>query len=232
MKVVVIHASGIKASANRLTEELKARGHNAEARNPWREDYRGDASVDLVVSLGCSAKYTTKKRLNTREVVKTCVDKVKTFETFNKAGIPTLEWTTSTEEASKWLCVAVRDVLDGKQGEGLDWWFKTGGEPLRAAPLYTKIYNHRQEYRVVYALGRCWVFNKKLEGEEWSLKMHKDQASFRKMKDVCRKAAVALGADIVGFDVLAKDKKTFVLLEANSGTWLHSEVCKYIARNI
>ena len=166
MKIVIIHPKGILETARKMGRAItNITNHTVEVRNPWKEDYRGDDSVDLVISLGCSAKYKTKRRLNARDNILKCTNKIETFKKLNECGVPTLTWTTSTEDASKWPCVCVRDVLDGKQGEGLDWWYNDSVEPLRAAPLYTKYFPHRNEYRVVYALGRCFVFNKKYNDE-------------------------------------------------------------------
>lgn len=228
MRIAIIHSvSGL--SAKYLKEYLVEAGHRVDIFRPYVEERSDFTEYDKVVSLGCSAKVYTKPNahINTGTAIKLCVDKRLTFASFNKANVPTVEWTTDFKKIPKhWDQVVVRMKVDGRKAEDINY-FSLPDE-LRDVPkdaaLYTQCHYGRFEYRIVVLSGKVVgrYFKALIPGGEWEFRLQ-NLKGFEEMDKQCINAAKALGIDYVGLDVLAHSKKDFVILEANSGATVQHE---------
>ena len=91
-----------------------------------------------------------KEVLNHPSKIINASNKLKSFKLLKEAEVPTLEWTTSRNEAYRWLqedVVFSRTKLSANSGEGIII-NKPEGEYIEKAPLYTKFFNKEREYRV------------------------------------------------------------------------------------
>lgn len=115
-----------------------------------------DRKEALIINWGCS-KFERNiggyKILNNPANVAVAANKLRTFEWFRNADVPTVEWTTSREHALQWFMaqekVVVRHKLTGHSGEGIE--IVDGADPdaeLPDAPLYTKYTKKKEEYRI------------------------------------------------------------------------------------
>lgn len=231
MKIGIIHSvSG--ESAKMLTDYLKEDGHIVTIHRPYKDDYpkKDFDGYDYVVSLGCSAETRYhKKRINTATAVAQCVDKRLSFASFDRAGIATVEWTTKKSSIPEyWDQVAVRKSASGRKAEDLEWYLL----PLEMnlvpndAELYTRCFYGMYEYRIIVLEGKIVgrYFKRTLADGSWEMVLHKPHG-FENMDDHVLRAAKALGISYAGFDVLAKTKNDFVILEANSGATVTHEAC-------
>lgn len=91
-----------------------------------------------------------KHLLNHWEAVHDAVNKLRTFKKLKAAGVPTPAWTTSKEEARKWVeqgnVVFCRTKLSSMEGRGIV--VATSVQQLVNAPLYTRLFQKDKEYRV------------------------------------------------------------------------------------
>ena len=96
--------------------------------------------------------------------VATCVNKVETLCRLSVMGIPTLEWTDSSNPVlNSWLeedgKFVARHTLTGHSGEGLQVVRK--GSVIPIAPLYTRYFTKQAEYRVHVFYGRVILIQQK-----------------------------------------------------------------------
>lgn len=226
MKIAIIHSvSGI--SARDLKEHLELNGQQADIFRPYTDGNPNLTKYDYVFSFGCSAGPKHNKRLNNRDAVIQCIDKVKTFNVLKKAGIPTVNYVQDARDIPKdWEQVCCRTSLDGKKGEGLDYFFRDD-VPKHGYKLFTEVYHGEKEYRVMVFNNWVGVYWKRKEGNDWMFRKQPNRG-FEKLIADAKKAANALGIDYVGFDVLAKSKTDYVFLEANSGATLTPEASTQI----
>ncbi|KWH03712.1 hypothetical protein WT58_24060 [Burkholderia territorii] len=142
-------------------------------------------------------------------------------------------WKTERNKVPKnWDSVVVRESRVGRKAEGFHHWLKEEGE-LPHGELYTKYYEHRNEYRVVVFMGKYFVYYKRpvsKDGEEWHEMVLQPARKFEAMGRHALAAAKALGIDYAGFDVVANSRTEYVFLEANSGPILNEEVKDYIVK--
>lgn len=231
MRTLAIITGKCILSARKLAEGISKRSHGEWQAKVYdvRKDQLPDIGIEHGFMYGCSEDiFPVKHHINKRAAVKRCVDKIKTFETLHAAGVRVCMWATNKELASKLFeRIVVRSKVDGRKAEDLDYFFQ--GDKLPDAPLYTEYFEHKYEYRVVVFMGQVVGRYYKAEtgfmpnGQvEWSF-MVQPKRGFEQIDEACLKAAKALGIDYVGFDVVAKNKKDFVILEANSGPILTEE---------
>lgn len=94
--------------------------------------------------------------INRPENVRAAVDKLECLTILSESGIPVPQWTTERVVADGWRhgggTVVVRATVIGSGGEGIT--ILNGGlEPVPPAPLYTKYFNGREEWRIHVANG-------------------------------------------------------------------------------
>lgn len=79
-------------------------------------------------------------------------NKAAAFAEFDKAGVPTLEWTVHPDIAEGWLrdgdSVVVRHTATGQAGAGIELITPDVQTHVPPAPLYTKYAKKRDEYRI------------------------------------------------------------------------------------
>ncbi|WP_155638787.1 ATP-grasp domain-containing protein [Burkholderia territorii] len=224
-----------KESSNELAEALRQEGIGVDVLDMGAVHFdEGRAwHYDCVLSYGCSDRVQHRNRLNQADAVKRCIDKVETFKALRKAGVPIPMWKTERNKVPKnWDSVVVRESRVGRKAEGFHHWLKEEGE-LPHGELYTKYYEHRNEYRVVVFMGKYFVYYKRpvsKDGEEWHEMVLQPARKFEAMGRHALAAAKALGIDYAGFDVVANSRTEYVFLEANSGPILNEEVKDYIVK--
>lgn len=224
-----------KESSDELAEALRQAGIKADVfdlRHVRFDEGRASA-YDCVLSYGCSDRVRHRNRLNQAGAVKRCIDKVETFRALRKAGVPIPMWKTERSKVPKgWDSVVVRDSRTGRKAEGFHHWLKGEGE-LPHGELYTKYFEHKNEYRVVVFKGKYFVYYKRpvfKDGEEWHEMAIQPARKFEAMGRHALDAAKALGIDYAGFDAVANSRTEYVFLEANSGPILCEEVKDYIVK--
>lgn len=106
--------------------------------------------------------------LNHPNAVKKSVNKLEAFKAFAEAGVQCPEFTTNNQTASLWRnegsTVVARMTLTGKAGQGIKLFEKEeGGEDVNLpfAPLYTKYFKKKDEYRVHVFNGKVIDFVQK-----------------------------------------------------------------------
>jgi len=229
MKNIVIYATVSGKSARALAQAINERSFGeckARVVNPYKVDARINKG-DIIFSYGCSSDNKTPfpvLRLNTRNAVLNCIDKRKTFVLLKKAGVPTVEYVTKMNQVpAHWDRVVVRDEVNGRKSEGLNYCYNENVSKYPHANLFTEYFDHKYEHRVVVfkgvILGRYF---KSARDGDWFFNPQPSRG-FETMDAACIKAAAVLGIDYVGFDVVSNSKKDFRILEANSGPVLTTE---------
>lgn len=173
--------------------------------------------------------------INSVDAINTCCDKLETLRCFTRSGVKTLEYTPSRKLAKSWFqkddVVVVRKQLDGKANAGLI--VAENEEEIVAAPLYTRYYFHKKEYRVTVFRGVVAGIYEKVEIDgSWHLLHENKRPCHKKMIWDALKAAKELEIDYVGFDVLYNSANDYKFIEANSGPILTPEVGDYIKRQL
>ena len=220
MRVAIIsYVAG--PSSNQLADALRNNGVETDVFN-----LKNDLFIDNyshVLSYGCSADSKQGERLNKRKGVLNCVDKTKTFDILKEAGCATVPYTTKKHDIPKgWDWVVIRSKVDGRKAEGLDYAENIEGR-IPDGVLFSEFFEHKYEYRIMVfrgiVVGRYF---KREEKGDWFFN-NQPAKGFEEMDDHCIRGAKALGIDYVGFDIVAKTKKNFRILEANSGPRITDE---------
>jgi len=170
--------------------------------------------------------------LNAPMAVSWASNKLNTFSRLDHTNIPTVEHTTSAEEASGWLdqgdTVMARKIVNGSQGAGL---CVLSGTQWEDAPLYTK-YVKAHEYRVHVFCGKVIDIQKKKrranapEGAPhpyiknskngWVF-CREDVAAPLALYDIAKNAVEALGLHFGAVDILYRESENKVMvLEINT----------------
>lgn len=223
MKIAIINSvAGV--SSKELAFHLKSGGASVDVFKPFKEKRYDYFDYDLVFNYGCSARISSRAIINKPVAVEACVDKPTSFQAFQRAGVDTVEYATRLDDVpAHWDWLVVREQRDGRKAEGLNYYENIPGE-IPDGQLFTEYYEHRYEYRVVIFNGEVvgyYYKNRKPDG--WWHFMVQPQRGFDKMGEQCVRAAKELGIDYVGFDVVAKDKNNFRILEANSSPIITAE---------
>ena len=211
-------------SSKELGDFLRDPGVTVDVSKPFDTRKRDFNEYDLVFNYGCSAPVTARRIINTPAAVKACVDKPTSFEAFKRAGVDTVEYATHLADVPMhWDWVVVRKERNGRKAEGLDYYENFPGN-IPEGELYSEYFEHKYEYRVVVFMGKVvgYYYKQRDKNDVWSF-MVQPKRGFDKMGEQCVAAAKALNIDYVGFDVVAKTKQDFKILEANSSPILTAE---------
>ncbi len=180
--------------------------------------------IDKAIEMGCSI-------LNNPLAVKRASDKLATLRTLKNAGVSTVEFTTSTEEALEYPVVVARTILNGNSGEGIRIINTDSLDRLPEAPLYTKFIPQKAEYRVHVFKDNVISYAKKeredgdTPTEEQSMvRSHNNGWIFRRkglrrlerVESIARVAINALGLDFGGVDVVMDMEGNVHILEVNT----------------
>ena len=223
MKIAIITSISSK-SARELAEHLRVNGIKADVFHPYKDGRSDFRAYDYVFSYGCSAETEHKQRINSPKAVKLCIDKAETFKKLD--GLPHPRWWIDKRNIpADAYTIVVRKKRDGNKATGLEYWYRDSGLPVPNGELYTEYFYHKREYRVVVFDERAFVYYKHYDKVEDSHEFRLQRAGeFGMLSGACLVAAKRLGIDFVAFDVVAKTKNDFVILEANSGGALTPEV--------
>lgn len=171
-------------------------------------------------------------------------DKFKNFELLKQAGVSHVPYTTSKEVAKKWQKaghIVYARTPTGQKGVNIQIVKPT--EELPDMPLYTRYVKHFTEFRVNVAYGKAIHVSQKRKDREDAdpfVRSQKGGWGFRKplfvpkgLDKVAEAAAVAVGEDLCGVDVLFnKYYNTFYVLEINSAPWLNENIANKYAEEI
>lgn len=192
---------------------------------------------DFIVNWGASyppdwAHHLTKNNafLNHWSAVANSVSKIRSFQNFKKAGVPTPDWTLSQREALDWVgeghVVCIRATERGYDGAGLT--LATKKSEVIWAPLYTKfIPDTVREYRayifkgelidLLYKYAPAKVKNDVIRTETNGWEYGRSSGMITKgMTKVAQRAIEANEMDFGGVDIIEDAKGNYYALETNS----------------
>ena len=220
MNIFVISPKASEDSAKRLAKEL-----DAVYSNPYKSGSVDFTRADVVINYGFSQDIITNRNcivFNRPASVRTCINKLSTLINLRAGLVPVPNYGQGI--AKEWDVVHCHTQKEGRKNEGIVHWYRVDNKPIPNAYLYTEHYEHRGEYRVVVLNGKVVGRYRKVMDDEgmWSLEV-RDKRGFELMDAACKHGAHRLGMGYVGFDVLAKNKNQFVIIEANSGPILTDE---------
>jgi glutathione synthase/RimK-type ligase-like ATP-grasp enzyme len=218
--LVIVAPKATTESATKLANTLRLRVYNP---NKQEVPYGKDVNY---INYGCSSfnRHHQSDVFNQPFSVKVCIDKLATLLVFKQLKIPHPEFVHRKELALKWDkddVVVCHTSREGRQNKGIEY---RHPDELVDAYLYTKYFFHKREYRVLVFKGKViGIYSKVEDGEgKWDL-ITLQLRGFDEIISACEKASAALKMDFVGFDVLAKTRKDFVIIEANSGPMITDE---------
>jgi glutathione synthase/RimK-type ligase-like ATP-grasp enzyme len=240
--VIKIHPYKIGSESAKLLAEHMSR---IIGRKIWRvkEDFK-QKPKHRIINWGNSHTPLV-CHINPVNRVLTASNKLHAFQKFKEHGVPTVEWTTSHAEAAGWShnedVVYLRQSLNGHSGYGIilakDW---NEFQTLRHAPLYTKYFSAKGEYRVHVVNGQVIDFARKkkkagVEGNKY-IRAHDNGYVFARMEvqlpqvvdDAAVRAVTSLGLHFGAVDVLHNEKaNTAAVLEVNTAPGLdnHTASC-------
>lgn len=225
-------SSACRAIARRMGGRLIKRTNSAYRRRP----------SDVVVNWGCSyVPSSITVTLNHPVEVGCAVNKIRTLEVLQQAGVAIPEWHRSREIAKRWheegALVYARTKLSSSRGRGIvlvrpD---KPWGPQLEDAlatgdiPLFTKQVKNSREFRV-YVVGdnvTTVLEKRKRRGTQpnehirshgdWVFALGLREPIQQDFRDECIKAVKALGLDFAGLDVvISEESGRATILEVNS----------------
>lgn len=178
-------------------------------------------------------------------------NKLSSFTAFKEAGVATPEWTTSREEALKWLengfDVVCRHKLTGHSGEGIEIVPANDlGHVLEQSPLYTKYVKKEQEYRIHVFRGEVIFQQRKARKKEvpdeevnWKVRNLAGGFIFANVdieapfncQEEAVKAVAALALDFGAVDVITDRRGNAYVLEVNTACGLEgTTIKKYVEK--
>jgi len=191
---------------------------------------------DTIINWGSAKvpRWDTSRILNKPENIANAVNKIKTFELLDAAGVRSVPHTTDPDIACTWERIVERHRVTGRSGAGIRL---STPETIMPARLYTQFLEPTEEYRVHVFRGEVVDYSKKFkrtpEGIVFvSSECPKNRATgWEYMRDVTgmregvvlrAKAAVeALGLDFGVVDIIRHNNKSYVL-EVNTACGLSS----------
>lgn len=222
MNIIVISPKAADESARRLAKEL-----GAEYTNPYQTGRIDFMKYDVVINYGYSSGIHVNRDavvINKSTQVSACINKSTTLSILRQSKVPVPDF-SRVGVKDDWDIVFCHTKIGARKNNGIVHWYRgEENNPIPPAHLYTNHFPHRAEYRVVILKGVIvGRYRKVIDADGmWSLEI-RDKRGFENMDIECRRAAVALGIDYVGFDVLAANKNEFVIIEANSAPILTDE---------
>jgi len=152
LRDLIIYCDRPSNAVNTLVEKLGCRRVVAA---PRRRVVRTDGSLCINYGTSRLPVWSVGNKsivLNDPEKVKQSISKVKSYERFKEAGVPTLEFTTKRDEAAGWLATGSRTLArrDGlSSGQGIHIIEPGGTLPTEhTSDFYAKYFPKTHEYRV------------------------------------------------------------------------------------
>lgn len=246
MPRIRVQPYGASNSARDVARTLTAMGSHGRVLRLLNEDrsrFRARSS-DLIINWGSSSnRFPTARYLNKPTSVALAANKLKTFQTLERADVKVPDWTTSSETAKQWIrdgnVVYARTVLSGNSGNGIV--IMDSLDAFTSAPLYTKQFICNQEYRIHVSSQGIFDIQQKLRrrltDEEREQGIRRDNLvrnhsngwvfcrdgveAPQVVKDECTKAMTALGLDFCGVDVgYDSDTNGVAIYEVNTACGL------------
>lgn len=151
LRDLIIYCDRVSDAATLLAKRLNARRCVANPRHKLR---RTDGS--LIINYGSSVAPNWIQSLktvvlNSPAAVAASISKVKSYERFKEAGIPTIEFTVSLAQAKEWCSgghrvLGRRDGLSG--GAGINFFEPGTGDSISPCDFYARYFKKTHEYRV------------------------------------------------------------------------------------
>lgn len=168
--------------------------------------------------------------INKPEAVNLAIDKLRTFQALAKAKVLHVPFTTSKEDAAKWLAegqTVFARTTKGHSGHGIS--VVTPDDTLPDSPLYTCYVKKRKEFRVHVIFGKVVDIAEKrrVKGEpaDTLIRSHlrgwvfcrQDIVEPTTLRDTAIKAVAALGLDFGAVDIIWNEKQdSCYVLEINT----------------
>lgn len=173
--------------------------------------------------------------------VKDARDKVRAFNLLTNARCPTVEWTTDPAKAVLWFedghTVFERHTTTGQGGAGIVVCTRSSTAPSSGAPLYTKQFRAKHEYRVHLVAGRRHVQKKRRrEGAQPNaVRNHangyvyctQNVTPHSNVLDVAECAIKALGLHFGAVDILCTEGGEARVLEVNTAPGLEGSTLNF-----
>jgi len=166
---------------------------------------------------------------------KIATNKIATFKKLKEANVSIPPFTTSVEEAKQWLQdgwkLVQRETVTGYHGAGIS--VARSLTDFKEAPLYTRYFPKRKEYRVIVVDGESIIFMRKilkpeLEDEGHSEIRNADRyiyseipqealQTLNNLKNLAESAIKALELDYGAVDIIYNlQNQTYYVLEINT----------------
>lgn len=223
MKICVVHPQVTKESAEKL-----AKGIGAHTWNPYKENKPVKGMFDLVFNYGYSGTLYHGNIINPPASIRVSTNKIKTYEAFVKAGVPTCQYVTNEKDIPKsWKWVVCRETVNGRNCEGVT--ITQQVNKVKGCPLYTKFFDHDEEHRIVVfkgqVIGRYMKSNLK-DGQYELTPMLAD--GYEALDVSAVQACNAVSLAYAGVDILHSSKSgAHIVLEINSGPLLTDESLEF-----
>ena len=144
-RVIIVPYRMASKSAKALKEGLVALNIRCFRKLPPYVGYKSD----LIFYYGGNNIISDTESLFYNKLRHLANNKLKSFQIFKEANLPTVEWTTDVDIAKTWPLVVARATLTGHSGQGIHMWNPSNkDEPVPIAPLYTKYVKKTYECRV------------------------------------------------------------------------------------
>lgn len=187
----------------------------------FKKNNRRVKRKDIVVNWGFHkpVNFTTNHWLNRPEAVKIASNKLLAFQKLQEQQVPTVEFTTDQHVANQWLIdgkiVLSRTLLNSNSGKGIVVNKPEEYQVVHPAPLYTKYFKKTHELRVHIFCGEVIDYaQKKIRRERNEsynpmIRSHdngwiyswRDILELEEVKEVAKKAVLALGLDFGAVDI-------------------------------
>jgi hypothetical protein len=211
-------------------------------------NFEGDRNVhpdDKVINWGRANMRATNIWLNKPEAIITCTDKLKTYEAFQRAGVPTPTIIRDLATAQGWWVyghgVYCRDTSTGMRGEGMTFHQKgINNVPVRPSLYYTVRFPTTREFRVYVFGTQTMVFEKKRRNgtnpdeyiranDDWVYCLNNLEPWPYELWQVAINAVKACGLDFGGVDCAIDAHSNVVVFEVNSAPYLDDRAATWLA---
>lgn len=199
---------------------------------------------DVVINWGSStlpANVHNATIINSPGCVSNAADKIEAFNILSESGVNVPEYTTSIADAKQWAAdgsvVVCRTLTRANSGRGIV--IAEDAAQLVQAPLYTKYFRRKHEYRVHVVNGEIIDVQRKMRKRDvpddqvnWQIRSHNNGFVFGRegveapecVKDLAVKAVAALGLHFGAVDIGYSEKNmTAVVFEVNTAPGLEGQ---------